>query len=80
MPMAPYTHLDVGARITALRTVGFALGAGNVSVPDNKASYDVANAAYWINKLRATQALGPLPSLDHSGFVPALNVLAALVT
>jgi len=79
MPMAPYQYLDLGARITALRTVGFALGAGNAMVPDNKASYDVANAAYWINKLRVQQGLGAVQNLDHNGFVSALNVLAALV-
>ena len=72
----PYTHLDYGARLAALRDVGFALGAGNANVPDNKATLG-HNAVYWINKLRVQQALPPLPSLDFGGFQAALNVLAA---
>ena len=79
MPMAPYTHLDLGSRISAIRTVAIALTQPTYNIPSQSASYDLANAVYWINKMRDSRSLPDLPSLDHSGFVPALNVLVALV-
>lgn len=79
MPMAPYTHLDLGARLEAIRDVAIALTQPTFNIPSQTASYDLANACYWINKMRVSRSLGALPSLDHSGFVPALNVLVALV-
>ena len=80
MPMAPYIHIDFSNRLNAIREVGLALGAGNANVPDNRAANSQRNYLYWINKLRVSQALPPLPGLDYTGFQPALNVLAARVT
>jgi hypothetical protein len=79
MPMAPYKRIDLGMRMEAIRDVGIALTQPTYNIPSQSASYDLANAAYWINKMRVSRSLGALPSLDHSGFVPALNVLVALV-
>jgi hypothetical protein len=79
MPMEPFSDIDFGSRLVALREVGFALGVGNANVPDNRAANSQRTYLYWINKIRVAQALPPLPDLDYSGFVPALNELAALV-
>ena len=79
MPMAPYKHLDLGARMEAIRDVAIALTQPTFNIPSQSASYDLANACYWINRIRASRSLGVLPSLDHNGFQPALNQLAALV-
>jgi hypothetical protein len=79
MPMAPYSDIDFSNRLIALRNVGFALGVGNASLPDNRAANSDRTYLKWINNIRVAQALPPLPNLDYTGFVPALNVLAALV-
>ena len=62
----------------AIRDVGIALTQPTYNIPSQSASYDVANACYWINKMRVSRSLGALPSLDHNGFQSALNVLVAL--
>ena len=81
MPMAPYKHLDLGARMEAIRDVAIALTQPTFNIPSQTASYDLANACYWINKIRVSRSLGALPSWIIAGFKLALNqVLAALVT
>lgn len=76
----PFTHVDFTERINAIRDVSFALGAGNANTPSNFASGTDINCLYYINLLRVQQALPPLSSLDYTGFVPALNVLAAMAS
>jgi hypothetical protein len=63
----------------AIRDVAIALTQPTFNIPSQSASYDVANACYWINKMRVSRSLPALRGLDHNGFQPALNVLAALV-
>ena len=79
MPMAPYTRIDFGSRLSAIRNVAFALGVGNANIPSNLAANSQRTYLTWINKIRVAQALPPLPGLDYSGFVAAINVLAARV-
>jgi hypothetical protein len=79
MPMAQYKNIDYGSRIQAIRTVGFALGMSNAQMPSNLASNGDNHNVGWINNIRAHQSLPLLRSLDYTGFVPALNVLVALV-
>ena len=79
MPMAPYKHLDKGARLEAIRDVAVALTQPTFNIPSQSASYDIANCVYWINKIRQSRSLGVLPNLDYTGFQAALNQLAALV-
>jgi hypothetical protein len=79
MPMAPYTKIDFGSRVSALITVGTALSVGNANIPASTASNSQRTYLFWINKMRVAKALPPLPGLDYSGFTPALNVLVALV-
>ena len=79
MPMAPFTRIDYNNRLAALRAVGIALSVGNANIP----SQTMANSSHvylrFINLMRVQQGLTRLPSLDYTGFVPALNVLAARV-
>jgi hypothetical protein len=79
MPMAPFQRIDFNARISAVRAVGIALGAPNASIPAQSASGDHMACLRWINTLRVFKSLSRLPSLDYTGFQPALNALAALV-
>jgi hypothetical protein len=79
MPMNPYTKIDFHSRISALRTVGTALTAGNTNIPASTASADKMACLYWINKLRVQQGLTALPKLDYTGFQAALNILVARV-
>jgi hypothetical protein len=78
MAMAPYVYIDFGSRIKALRDVGLELGLPQSSIPDQSASNSQRTYLRWINIYRVAMSLTPLPTLDYSGFVPALNVLAAL--
>ena len=79
MPMAPYKHIDLGMRIEAIRDVAIALTQPTFNIPSQSASCDLPNCLYWINRIRVSRSLGALPSLDYTGFQPALNVLVALV-
>jgi hypothetical protein len=82
MPMAPFTHIDFDNHIAAIIAVGVALEVDEADLPSSTASANHMSDLYWINKLRVSQTLAvlpPLPSLDYTGFQPALNVLAALV-
>lgn len=79
MPMAPFTDIDFNNRLAALRAVGVALGAGNANIPDQTCENSQRTYIHFLNLLRVEQGLQPLPSLDYSGFLPALNQLAALV-
>lgn len=79
MPMAPFTDIDFNNRLAALRAVGTALGAGNANIPAPTAENSQRTYLHFLNLMRVEQALDPLPDLDYSGFVPALNELAALV-
>jgi hypothetical protein len=77
--MAPYTRIDFGSRVSALRTVGAALGLSAAQIPDRTCANSQRTYLKWINAMRVAKSLQPLPGLDYSGFVPALNVLVALV-
>jgi hypothetical protein len=79
MPMAAYKHIDYGYRISAIRAVAVALTQPTFNIPSQTASGDIANCAYWINRIRVSRSMGALPSLDNGGFQAALNVLAAQV-
>lgn len=79
MPMSPFTDIDFGSRLAALRAVGTALGVGNANIPDQTCENSQRTYLHFLNLMRVQQSLPPLPSLDYSGFVPALNVLAARV-
>lgn len=79
MPMAAYTRVDFGSRIVALRAVGTALSMTNPNMPAQNASNSNRTCLKYINLMRVAKALQPLPSLDYTAFVPAVNVLAALV-
>lgn len=79
MPMAPFSRLDFGSRVSALRAVGTALAVGNANMPAQSAANSGRNYLKYINLMRVQQGLTRLPGLDYSGFVPALNVLAARV-
>ena len=78
MAMAPYTRIDFNNRLAALRDVGLLLGLPQSSIPDQSAANSSLTLLKFINIYRVAMSLQPLPSLDYSGFVPALNVLAAL--
>jgi hypothetical protein len=79
MPMAPFSDIDFSNRLVALRSVGVALSVPAAQLPDPQASNSQRTYLKWINNIRVFKSLTPLPSLDYSGFTPALNVLAALV-
>lgn len=78
MAMAPYTRIDFNNRLAALRDVGLELGLPQASIPSQGMANSSRTYLKWINIYRVAMSLSPLPSLDYSGFVPALNVLAAL--
>lgn len=79
MPMAPFTSLDFNNRLAALQAVGVALNVGGANIPDKNAANSQRTYLKFINLMRVQQGLPRLPDLDYSGFVPALNVLAARV-
>jgi hypothetical protein len=77
--MAAFPDVDFNNRLAALRAVGIALGVGNSNIPDQSASNSNRTYIKFINLMRVQQGLTPLPSLDYSGFLAAINVLAARV-
>lgn len=79
MPMAPFTHIDFGYRLAALRAVGTALGVGNTNIPSQSATNSGRTYLKFINLMRVQQGLTALPGLDYGGFQAAVNVLAARV-
>lgn len=79
MPMAAYKHIDLGARIEAIRDVAIALTQPTFNIPSQTASGDLPACLFWINKIRVSRSLGALPGLDYTGFQGALNTLVALV-
>jgi hypothetical protein len=76
--MAPFVKVGKAARISALCDVGQALGLAPNLIPDRNAASSDLHHLITINKYRVAMALQPLPSLDYTGFVAALNALAAL--
>jgi hypothetical protein len=79
MPMAPYHNIDLGARVSAVRATGTALGVANNLLPASTCGGSNRTMLKFINNIRVAKSLPPLPGLDYTGFEPALNVLAALV-
>ena len=79
MPMAPYTRIDFNNRVSALRTVGTALSIATNQMPAQSCANSSRTYLRFINNYRVAKSLGRLPNLDYSAFVPALNVLVALV-
>jgi hypothetical protein len=77
--MAPFIDVDFNNRVSALIAVGTALGVGAANMPSQ--SCENSNRTYlkFINLMRVEQSLPPLPDMDYTAFVPALNVLAARV-
>jgi hypothetical protein len=71
--------VDFGSRVVALRAVGAALGLSNAQIPAQTMANSQRNYLYWINIARVAKSLPPLPDLDYSGFLPALNELLAEV-
>jgi hypothetical protein len=67
--------VDFGSRLVALRAVGAALGLSNAQMPDVNGANSQRTYLHWINVARVAKALPALPSLDYTGFVPALNAL-----
>jgi hypothetical protein len=73
MALPARTQVDFGSRAAAIIAVGHELGLPASSIP----SYGIANSSRtylkFINIYRGALSLPLLPSLDYSGFVPALN-------
>ena len=67
--------IDFGSRVVALRAVGAALGVPNASLPSPNMANSSRTYLKFINLFRAFKSLPLLPSLDYSGFQPALNKL-----
>jgi hypothetical protein len=78
MAMAPYVDIDFSQRMAALRDVGIQLGLAPNLIPDVSAANSQRTYLKVINGYRVAKSLAPLPSLDYTGFVAALNVLVAL--
>jgi hypothetical protein len=76
--MPPYVNIDFSQRMAALRDVGIQLGLAANLIPDASASNSQRTYLRVINRYRVAKALQPLPGLDYTGFVAALNVLVAL--
>jgi hypothetical protein len=79
MPMAPYTRLDFGSRIKAIREVAIALTQPTFNIPAQTASADMPACVYWINKICDSRSLPRFSNLDYTGFLQALNILVAQV-
>lgn len=67
--------VDFGSRVVALRAVGAALGLASNQMPAPTMANSHRNYLYWINIARVAKSLPPLPDLDYTGFLPALNAL-----
>jgi hypothetical protein len=78
MAMPLYVDIDFSQRMAALRDVGIQLGLASNLIPDVSAANSQRTYLKVINNYRVAKSLAPLPSLDYTGFVAALNVLVAL--
>ena len=75
MAMPEYIDIDFSNRLVALRDVGMAMGVPNASLPSLNGANSPRTYLKFINVYREYAGLGLLPSLDYTGFQPALNVL-----
>jgi hypothetical protein len=77
MALPARNRVDFNDRLTALIAVGRELGLAANLIPSPGGANSRRSYLGIINSYRTALSLGALPSLDYSGFVPALNVLLA---
>jgi hypothetical protein len=77
MALALRPRIDFGSRLATIRAVCEDLGLPANQVPDQSASNSPRTYLRYINYCRTALSLPLLTGLDYSGFVSAINAIAA---